>query len=79
MSKAKNTKMTIITRLENGDSYRIYELVSIYREPHTMVEAINRDNEAIEITFVTRKSCEKSFKRDLKLLNFIGIEGIIKK
>lgn len=78
MFKAKNTKMTIITRLENGDSYKIERLVSTYKEPHTMVEVISRDNEAIEITFVTRKSCEKSFKRDLNLLNFIGIEGKIK-
>lgn len=74
----KKVELTILTRFKNEDNFKIERLISTWKEPCTLVSVNAINNEDLEITFTTTKSCIKEFKRNLNLLNFIGIEGSIK-
>lgn len=72
----KDVEITIMTKFENKDNFRIERLCESFKNSGTKL-IINglADKENVEIKFITSKSCVKKLKEYLNVLNFVGIEG----
>lgn len=73
----KRIRVAITTRFENEDNLKITRLADTYKEPGTVLTNVKTKEGKIEISFISSKACVKSLKKDLNLLNFVGIEGIM--
>ena len=72
-----NKEITIATRLENEDNLKISKLIETYNKSGSIIYVKCKANDVVLMTFRIRLGGLKSFKRDLSLLNFVGIKGEI--
>lgn len=71
----KDVKVTIFTRFENEDNFKIMRLASSYINSGTTLEENVMTDNKVEITFYTYRGCVKKLKEHINLLRFVGIEA----
>lgn len=72
----KDVEITIMTKFENEDNFKIERLCETFKKPGTILVVTGlADKENVEVKFITSKACVKKLKEYLNVLNFVGIEG----
>ena len=67
--------ITVTTQLENEDNMKIGQLIDGYVKPGTVVGVNCISDSMVVIAFKIIVDDIKNFKRDLNLLNIMGIRG----
>ena len=74
----KNREITIMTRFENEDHFKITKFAGTWLKPGEAIEVNALNDEVVEIKFITSKSCVKKIEEQLNLLKFVGIKAEMK-
>ena len=71
--------MTIVTRCENEDNFKVYKVCETFKNPKTYLEILSDDqSDAVIVTFTTTSNKVKYVEKTIALLNELGVKSEIK-
>ncbi|MCF8018135.1 MAG: hypothetical protein K9L62_01930 [Vallitaleaceae bacterium] len=65
----------VMTRLTNEDNLKITRLIESYVKSGKLIYIESMGNDIVKVSFLIKRSLLKQFRRQLSLLNALGIEG----
>lgn len=68
-----NKQIIVLTRLRNEDNLKVTRLIDTYTKSGTIIDILGIGDGTVKITFLMKRTLIKKFKKDINLLNYVGI------
>lgn len=74
---SKIVDVSVVTRMENDDHFKVQKMLGTYKESGTSMHVKSIGNGFVELKIKTMSGLLKSLKRDIALINLMGIKAEI--